>query len=76
MVRAKLVVGQSARSFRRGSGKAGVKRWNVTNLQGDCKDDRGWDELPESQCCFRAGRSCTGMIFTVHTCGEVVGALV
>ena len=38
MVRAKLVVGQSARSFRRASGRAGVKRWNV---QGDCEDDRG-----------------------------------
>ena len=24
------------------------------------------DELPESQCGFRAGRSCTDMIFTTH----------
>ena len=38
MVRAKLVVGQSARPFRRASGRAGVKRWDV---QGDCEDDRG-----------------------------------
>ena len=41
MVRAKLVVGQSVRSFRRASGRAGVKRWNVAKLQGDCEDDRG-----------------------------------
>ena len=42
MIRAKLVVvGQSARSFRSVSGRAGVKRWNVTKLQGDCKDDSG-----------------------------------
>ena len=41
MVRAKFIVGQSARSFRSVSGRAGVKRWNVTKLQGDCKDDRG-----------------------------------
>ena len=41
MVRAKLVVGQSARSFRRASGRTGVKRWNVAKLQGGCEDDRG-----------------------------------
>ena len=41
MVRAKLVVGQSVRFFRRASGRAGVKRWNVAKLQGDCEDDRG-----------------------------------
>ena len=29
MVRAKFVVGESVRSFRRASGRAGVKRWNV-----------------------------------------------
>jgi len=41
MVRGKLMVGQSVRSFRRASGRAGVKRWNVAKLQGDCEDDRG-----------------------------------
>ena len=41
MVRAKLVVGQSVRSFRRASGRAGVKRLKVAKLQGDCEDDRG-----------------------------------
>ena len=30
-----------ARSFRRASGRAGVKRWNVAKLQDDCEDDRG-----------------------------------
>ena len=29
MVRTKLVIGKSMRSFRRASGRAGVKRWNV-----------------------------------------------
>ena len=37
MVRAKLVIGKSMSSFRRASGRAGVKRWNVAKLQGDCE---------------------------------------
>ena len=33
------------------------------------------DELPESQCGFREGRSCTDMIFTIRQLvGEVMGA--
>ena len=40
MVRVKLVVGQSARSFRRASGRAGMQRWNVAKLQDDCEHDR------------------------------------
>ena len=41
IVRAKLVVGQSARSFRRASGRAGVKKGSVAKIQGDCEDGRG-----------------------------------
>ena len=41
MVRSKLMVGQSVRSFRRASGRAGVKRWIVAKLQDDYEDDRG-----------------------------------
>ena len=32
-VRAKLVIGKSMRSFRRASGRAGVKRWNVESFR-------------------------------------------
>ena len=32
LVRAKLVVEKSARSFRRGRGGTGMKRWNVAKL--------------------------------------------
>ena len=41
MVRAKFIVGQSARSFRRASGRAGMKRWTVTKLQDNCENDIG-----------------------------------
>ena len=41
MVRAKLVVGQSAGSFRRASGRAGMQRWNVAKVQDDCEDEKG-----------------------------------
>ena len=33
MVRAKLMVGQSAGSFRRASGRAGMQRWNVAKFR-------------------------------------------
>ena len=35
LVRAKLAVGRGSKSLRRASGGGGVKRWDVTKLQGD-----------------------------------------
>ena len=41
LVRAKLVVGRSVRSFKRASGRTGMKRWDVAKLQGACVDEMG-----------------------------------
>ena len=40
MVRLKLVVGKK-RAFRRKRVNAGVRRWDVAKLHGDCVDARG-----------------------------------
>ena len=41
LVRAKLVVGRSVRSFKRARGGTGMKRWDVAKLQGACVDEMG-----------------------------------
>ena len=41
LVRAKLVVGRSVRSFKRARGGTRMKRWDVAKLQGACVDEMG-----------------------------------
>ena len=41
LVRAKLVVGKSVRSFKRTHGGTWMKRWDVAKLQGACVDEMG-----------------------------------
>ena len=40
LIRAKFVVGRK-RYLRRNQSKVNVKRWDVSNLQGECTDDQG-----------------------------------
>ena len=41
LVRAKLVVGRSMRSFKRAHGGSRMKRWDVAKLHGTCVDEKG-----------------------------------
>ena len=41
LVRAKLVVGRSVRSFKKVCAGTRMKRWDVAKLQGACVDEKG-----------------------------------